>query len=372
MNVPSPTAASTSPEANSNYGQTPIMAYWEVTQSCDLACVHCRAAAVSEPSPFELTASEGFRLLDALAGFGSQKPHLVLTGGDPLKRKDIYELVEYAVKAGLQTSITPSGTPLLTKEALARLKASGVQTVALSLDGSSASHHDRIRQVPGSFERTMAAAHWAKELGLSVQINSLVCAQTVDDLPDVYQRVLDLDADRWSVFFLVNIGRGSLLKPVDPWVGEFILEWLYDLTLGSSRPIIKTTEAHHFRRVALQRQRVTGTSDGYASIRGGFGVRDGAGILFVSHTGEVYPAGFLPISVGNVRRDDVVSLYRDAPLFQQLRDPSQLKGKCGTCEYRVVCGGARSRAWATSGDAFAEDPLCPYQPRPARAAAVLA
>lgn len=376
----------TSPSANSAYGWTPLMAYWEVTQACDLACVHCRAEAVSEPNPFELSTEEGFRLLDAVASFGSPKPHLVLTGGDPLKRRDIYALVEHAVQAGLTTSITPSGTPLLTPEALKQLQASGVRTVALSLDGSNEGRHDRIRQVSGSFERTMAAARWARDLGLSVQINTLVCAQTVDDLSEVYRRVLELDADRWSVFFLVNVGRGTTLRPIDAFICELVLEWLYDLTTESSRPIIKTTEALHFRRVALQRQTAAskqqrawdalsadaagqpassssqGPSAAQASIRQGFGIRDGAGIMFVSHVGEIYPAGFLPLSVGNVRRDDLIRLYREAPLFQQLRDPSQLKGKCGLCEYRVVCGGARSRAWAATGDPLEADPLCIYEP----------
>ncbi len=376
--VPAPSA----PGANFAYARTPIMAYWEVTQSCDLACVHCRAEAVSQRNPLELSKEEGFRLLNALAGFGDPKPHLVLTGGDPLKRPDIYDLIEHAVQAGLQTSITPSGTPLLTRDALVHMQESGIGTVALSLDGSDDRRHDHIRQVPGSFKRTMAAAQWAHDLGLSVQINSLVCAETADDLWGVYQRVLDLDIDRWSVFFLVNVGRGAALQPVSPELCESLLEWLYALTLLAPRPIIKTTEAHHFRRVALQqRPRFTvGYLDGPpvenaasqendtrpemdASIRRGFGVRDGAGIMFVSHIGEVYPAGFLPLSVGNVRHDDPVRLYREAPLFQRLRDPSQLKGKCGICEFRVVCGGARSRAWATTGDPFEADPLCSYQPR---------
>ncbi len=371
--------------AGTAYDQRPMMVYWEVTQACDLACVHCRADAVPWRHPLELSTEEGFHLLEAIASFGDPKPHLVLTGGDPLKRPDLYWLIDRAVALGLTTSITPSATPLLTREAVARLQRSGVQTIALSLDGSSARRHDRIRRVPGSYERTIRAARWVREGGLSLQINSLVCAQTVRDLAGLYERVVRLDADRWSLFFLVPVGRGATLEPIDPFECEAVLEWLYDLALESPRPIIKTTEAHHFRRIVLQRRleaAVLGaparSSNGHAgalpdeapaAIRRGFGIRDGAGIVFISHTGEVYPSGFLPLSAGNVRRDDLVRLYREAPLFRQLRDPSQLKGKCGRCEYRAVCGGSRARAWAATGDPLEADPLCLYQPRAVAAAA---
>jgi len=380
-----PAAFPSTGRAGAAYDQRPMMVYWEVTQACDLACVHCRADAVSWRHPLELSTEEGFHLLEAIAGFGDPKPHLVLTGGDPLKRPDLYWLIDRAVALGLTTSITPSATPLLTREAVARLQRSGVQTIALSLDGSSARRHDRIRRVPGSYEHTIRAARWVREVGLSLQINSLVCAQTVRDLADLYERVVRLDADRWSLFFLVPVGRGATLEPIDPFECEAVLEWLYDLALGSPRPIIKTTEAHHFRRVVLQRRleaAVLGTparsSNGHAgalpdevpaAIRRGFGIRDGAGIVFIAHTGEVYPSGFLPLSAGNVRRDDLVRLYREAPLFRQLREPSQLKGKCGLCEYRVVCGGSRARAWAATGDPLEADPLCLYQPRVVAAAA---
>ena len=364
----------------SRYSRAPLMAYWEMTRACDLACRHCRAEATPWQHPFELTTQEGLRLLDRLAAF-APKPHLVLTGGDPLKRTDVYWLISRATELGLLVSITPSGTPLLTRDALERVRDAGVRTVALSLDGPTARRHDRIRQVPGSFERTVQAARWARELGLSLQINSLVCAETVNELADIHHRVAKLGADRWSLFFLVTIGRGATLGQIDAYEAEAVLDWLYDLAQECPRPAIKTTEAHHYRRIALQRRRAGGepsrdtppgtgsAGKAYADVLRGAGIRDGAGILFISHTGEVYPSGFLPVSAGNIRRDDVVRLYQESPIFVRLRDNAQLKGKCGACEFKTICGGARSRAWAATGDAFAEDPLCVYQPHDYAAAA---
>ena len=370
------------------------MIYWEMTRSCDLACRHCRADAVPWRHPEELTTAAGYRLLEELAGFlepapaardgerrdpsaggrghsgrpGAGAPHLVLTGGDPLKRPDVYELAAYGVSLGLQVSITPAGTPALTREALERLRGCGIKTVALSLDGSTPERHDSIRQVEGSFERTLQGARWAREVGLGLQINSLLCAETADDMPALYRLASALDADRWSVFFLVTVGRGQVLSQIEPEECEALLNWFYDLAARSPRPIVKTTEAHHFRRVALQRQKAARArgevtaGEGEAAIRRGFGIRDGAGIMFISHTGQVYPSGFLPLPVGNVKGENPVTLYRNARLFQRLRDANALKGKCGACEYRTVCGGARSRAWAATGDPLGEDPLCVYQP----------
>jgi AdoMet-dependent heme synthase len=397
---------------DTQFDRVPMMIYWELTRSCDLACRHCRAEAVAWRNPHELTTDQGFRLLEQLAEFsepGAMTPHLVLTGGDPLKRPDVYTFAEHGRQLGLPVSITPSGTPLLTGEAMAKLRDAGIHTLALSLDGSTPERHDRIRQVDGSFARTVEAAGWARELGFSLQINSLVCEETATDLPAVYELAKRLDADRWSVFFLVTVGRGSVLGQVTPDQCEQILEWLYEQTLVSQRPAIKTTEAHHFRRIALQRQKRAaqvapqhsmsgaasstrplstnghvpaptaglrrpdnrpGTgeappghrSGSASSIRRGFGIRDGAGIMFISHTGEVYPSGFLPICAGNVKTDHPVRIYREAPLFVRLRDTSLLQGKCGACEYKAVCGGARSRAYAASGDPMGPDPLCVYQP----------
>jgi radical SAM protein with 4Fe4S-binding SPASM domain len=244
------------------------------------------------------------------------------------------------------------------------LKASGAYSLAFSLDGSTAEAHDRIRGVEGSFERTVAAIGWALEADIPIQVNTLVAAETAPDLSNVYRLVTDLGVQRWAPFFLIGIGRGAVLREVSDAEAETLLEWLITCS-RNPRPIIKTTEAHHYRRIALQQRREVPASDRREPAgRQSWGVRDGVGIIFVSHTGEVYPSGFLPLRVGNVRTDDLVQLYREAPLLQSLRNTDLLKGKCGWCEYRVVCGGSRARAFASSGDPLESDPLCAYQPWP--------
>jgi radical SAM protein len=348
-----------------SYDRGPLMFYWEMTRACDLACRHCRAAAIAQRDPRELTTAEGQRLLESIGAF-EPKPHVVLTGGDPLRRPDLYSLVEYATKRGLVISVTPSGTPSCTKEAITRLRDSGASSVAFSLDGSSERRHDQIRGVEGSFRSTVDAVGWALASGLPVQVNTLVSAETAPDLAEIYRLVSDLGVPRWALFFLIQVGRGAVLNEVEPEAAEEILIWLHERS-QDSRPVIKTTEAHHFRRIATQRRAVDGGSGSQAaSIRRSWNIRDGAGIMFVSHVGDVYPAGFLPIPVGNVRVDDPVHLYREAPLFRQLRDPDQFKGKCGQCEFRIICGGSRARAFAATGDPLESDPLCPYQPGTAR------
>lgn len=347
----------------------PVMLYWEVTRACDLACRHCRAEAIPWRDPQELSTAEGFKLLDAIRGFGEHAPHVVLTGGDPLRRPDLTDLIAYGVRLGLTISVTPSGTPLLTRSALEQIKASGASSVALSLDGSCGARHDRIRGVPGSFVRTVDAIGWALDVGLTVQVNTLVAAETAADLEAVYRLVCQLGVQRWALFFLIGVGRGAVLREVEPTQAEAILEWLYRLA-QRPRPVIKTTEAHHFRRIAAQIRAREHTPaerqanrDHASAIRRGWGIRDGAGIMFISHVGDVYPSGFLPLKVGNVRQDDPVRLYREAPLFRLLREPNRLKGKCGRCEFRVICGGSRSRAYVATGDPMESDPLCVYQPR---------
>ncbi len=347
------------------YAERPLLVYWELTRACELACRHCRAEAVSRRHPRELSTVAGYALLEQLAGFGPPLPHLVLTGGDPLKRPDLFDLISRARSLGFSVAITPSGTYALTQRVVARLKDAGVSILALSLDGSTAARHDALRGVPGSFDWTVQAARWARALGLPLQINSLVCAETRDDLPALLDLVGELGAQRWSLFFLVPIGRGRLLREVEPDEAERIMAWLYQV--APTVPFaIKTTEAPFYRRVVAQRRaherRSGGTPPDLASVRRGHGVRDGNGILFISHVGDIYPAGFLPLPLGNVTRSDPVEVYRRHPLLVSLRDPDRFKGKCGRCEFRFVCGGSRARAWSATGDPLESDPLCPYQP----------
>ncbi len=331
----------------------PLRVYWEVTGACDLACRHCRADAQAARHPDELDTGQALRLLDRLAAFGNPPPHLVLTGGDPLKRPDLFKLIAAARTRRLKVSVSPSATPLLTPYAIQLLKATGVEAISLSLDGSTAERHDAFRGVSGTFVRTLAAARVAELVGLPLQVNTLVAAETLADLPAIYELVRDVGAARWSLFFLVTVGRGAVLRPVTAPQATNLMTWLASLA-GTGKPIVTTTEAPHFRRVM---QQVGGRGRGHAG-----GVRDGNGILFISHTGDVTPAGFLPTVVGNVRQSDVVALYREAPLFVALRAPDGFGGRCGRCEFRWECGGSRARALAAHGDPLAEDPLCDYQP----------
>jgi radical SAM protein len=344
--------------------------YWELTRACDLACRHCRAEAMAGRDAGELDTAEAFRFLEALTGFGRPFPHLVLTGGDPLKRPDFWEILERGAAIGLDLSVAPSGTPLLTAEVIHRLKSAGVQAMSLSLDGSDPERHDGLRGVPGTFERTVAIARTAAEAAIPVQINTLATAETRDDLPAIGDLVGQLGAARWSLFFLIQVGRGRVLGPMAAVECERVLEWLWERA-GQAPYVITTTEAPHYRRVVLQRMRAAGrrSSEG-EPLRRGFGIRDGNGIMFVGHTGEVTPSGFLPLVVGNVRVTSPVTLYRESPLFRALRRPEGFGRRCGRCEYREVCGGSRARAYAATGDPLEDDPLCPYEPLALRGAAL--
>lgn len=359
-----PTIPAPTPSAGYVYGRAPLLVYWEVTRACDLACRHCRADAMAAPLPGELTTPDGLALLGSIAAFGRPLPQLVLTGGDPLTRRDLFELVGEARRLGIGVSLAPAATPLLTGAMLERIANAGIGTISLSLDGSDASRHDDLRGVPGCFDRTMEAAARARELGLGVQVNTLVTADTVDDLPAVYRLVRGLGIVRWSLFFLVPVGRGTILPEVSPARAERLLDWLFERS-AEAPFAIKTTEALHYRRVAVRRLRAAGLDEAAiarTSIGRGFGIRDGNGIVFVSHDGDVSPSGFLPLPVGNVRRRSLVALYRDAPLLRALRDVRRLKGRCGRCPFAPLCGGSRARAFAATGDPLEADPLCPYVP----------
>jgi radical SAM protein len=346
------------------FNRAPMLVYWETTLSCGLACRHCRAEANLEPGPDELSTPDGIRFLDRLTGFGRPYPHVVFTGGDPLRRPDLETLVEAATARGIGASLAPAATSLLTKERLTALRDAGIQTMSLSLDGSTPALHDGFRGVPGTFEGTLEGVRIAHEVGLPLQINTLVTDETLPDLPATYELMKTLGIIRWSLFFLISVGRGSALREISAGDGEKLDHWLYDLS-KTSPFAIKTTEATHYRRVAIKRMQADGLDNAAilaTSVGRGFGVRDGNGIMFVSSNGTVYPSGFLPLPVGNVRVDDPVTLYRTHPVFTGLRDVDQLKGRCGRCEYAEVCGGSRARAYAWTGDVLESDPLCPYVP----------
>jgi radical SAM protein len=348
-----------------SFDEAPFLVIWEVTQACDLACLHCRACAAPDRHPLELTTEEGLRLLDEVRGFGD--PLMVFTGGDPLKRPDLFDLLAYSVRLGLRTTVTPSATALLTTAAVDRFQRCGVARMALSLDGPDAASHDGFRRVPGSFETTLRALRRARAIGLPTQINTTVTRHNLHRLAEMADLVERVGACLWSVFFLVATGRALREDDLTADQYEQVFEFLYE-RLKTAPFDIKTTEAQHFRRYVAQRRKAEKPAAGPAApseriIGRQAGINDGKGLVFISHTGEIYPSGFLPLAAGNVRRDSLREVYRRSPLFQALRNPDRLGGKCGACEYRNLCGGSRSRAYALTGDCFAEDPRCVYEPR---------
>jgi radical SAM protein len=321
-----------------------------------------------QPHPLELTSQEGVEFLRQIRDFGDPLPQLILTGGDPLDRADLFDLIDEARRLGIGVSITPAATSDLTRDVLVRLKEHQVEGLGLSLDGSTPEIHDSIRGVPGTFERTLQAIRWAQELQLPLQVNTLVAEETALEIPAVYELLKPHGVARWSLFFLISVGRGKVLQPLSPKEGEKLMAWIFDISRQAPF-IVATTEAPSFRRVALERMRAEGMSG--EQIRRSrtyrsFGIRDGHGIMFVSNTGDICPAGFLPLVVGNVRRDRVADVYRNAPVFQALHDPTQFDGRCGICEYNALCGGSRARAYGATGDPLASDPFCDYQPQPKR------
>jgi AdoMet-dependent heme synthase len=347
------------------YSMNPALVYWEMTRACSLACRHCRAEAISTPHEWELSHTESKSLLLQIAGFLEPLPHLILTGGDPLRRGDLYDLINEARRLKLMVSITPSATPGLTPDVLAKLRDHEIESIGLSLDGSSAGRHDAIRGVDGCFERTICAAQAASDLGLPVQINTLVFQETAGDLPQIYELLKSFQIMRWSLFFLVSVGRGKMLQPLTPGQGEECMNWVFDVSEAAPFQI-KTTEAPSFRRVALNRMKKAGRASyeiEESSICRGFGIRDGNGIVFVSNQGYIYPSGFLPLAAGNVRSDHLVDIYRHSALFCALHSSALFKGKCGRCEYSAICGGSRARAFALTGDPLASDPFCPHEPQ---------
>jgi radical SAM protein len=353
-----------------DFSKTPMLVYWEVTQACGLACKHCRAEAMPQSHPMELTIVEGEAFLRQLLAFSTPFPHLILTGGDPLRRKDVYSLIDYARQIGLEVSITPSATPELSDAAISNLQEHGIQSLGLSLDGECAARHDSIRGIPGTFERTMSAARHAGRIGLPIQVNTLVSRETAGDLPAIYELLrTGFPVMRWSLFFLISVGRGRALNEVSPEQGEDIMNWVLDL-VPSAPFAVKTTEAPSYRRIAINRMCSAGipTSEiKRSSVYKGFQIRDGHGIVFVSHLGDVYPSGFLPLRCGNVRSNSLVEIYRNSKPFRGLHSPDRFRGKCGECEFRRICGGSRARAFAYTGDELESDPFCPYQPTSAAA-----
>ncbi len=370
--------------ARLDFDRRPMLVFWETTRACLLACRHCRASAIPEPLPGELTTEEGLGFLETLTGFGKPRPVLVLTGGDVLMRRDLDRLIRRARELAVPAAAAPSVTPMLTPERAAELRRLGVKAVSISLDGATPETHERIRQVEGHFAQTLRALELLRARGFTVQVNTVVTRENAAELAAVAELVASAGAAIWEVFFLVRTGRGIGMEELSPAENEDVCHFLYDASRYGF--IVRTVEGPFFRRVAAwRRSDPPGTEAGsryrlgglYESLAGELqtrlgkplgesraqtkGTRDGKGIVFVAHDGEVHPAGFLPLSLGNVRRRDLVGIYRESLLLRDIR-ASRFHGRCGSCEYADLCGGSRARAFAWSGDALGEDPACGYVP----------
>jgi radical SAM protein len=329
--------------------------------------------------PGELTHEDGLRLIDQIREFGEPYPALLLTGGDPLMRADFFDLVQYAKGNGIYVAVAASVTPKLSDETIVRMKQMGVDIMSLSLDSATPETHDRLRGVKGTWQQTIHALQVATQVGLRSQINTTVMRSNVEELADIFHVAKKNGTVAWEVFFLIRTGRGASLESLDAHECEEVMHFLFDAAQYGVP--VRTAEGPHFRRVRAEREKgrgstagavygrlavrlreLEGNPTGQASLKS-TATRDGRGILFVSHDGEVYPSGFLPISTGKVPNDSLNSIYRANHLFVALRDSANLKGRCGVCGFKEVCGGSRSRAFAEFGDPFEEDPACAYVPQ---------
>ena len=367
-----------------DFDLTPFVAIWETTRACDLACRHCRAEAIPDRSPEELSTDQGFALLTQLAEMGT--PICVLSGGDPAKRPDLCALVEHGARTGMRMATIPAATPLLTRQLIRDLKAAGLAQMALSLDGPNSRIHDSFRGVEGAFELTLQAARWAHEDGMPLQINTTFSEHNRESFDEMASLIRELGVVFWEVFFLVPMGRGRELGQMNADQYEHLFARLAAFA-HSVDFIVKITEAPHYRRYLMQKRGSAGVGDGArggapghghgllpAHMRRDFGpggsigvapkgVNSGNGYVFVNYSGEIFPSGFLPYSCGNVKRDSITDIYRSHRVFRELRTPELLKGKCGICEFRHICGGSRARAYAMTGDYLEVEPFCAYEPR---------
>jgi radical SAM protein len=377
MAVPATLTSAVSTRSSVDFALRPMLVFWETTRACLLACRHCRASATTQAPPGELSTAEGFALIDQVAGFGRPYPIMVLTGGDCLLRADLFDLVDYAVSLGIPVCLSPSVTPLLGPAKIDRIARSGIRAVSVSLDGCRGQTHDGVRGIAGHFGTTITAIAQLAAAGITVQVNTTVMGHNVDDLPGIAALLSRLGAHIWEVFFLVQVGRGTGAPTLSAAGHEDVCHFLYDASAYGF--IVRTVEAPFFRRVVMARRagvpapssplyrrlttHLTSLLGEPASRPSAHTAptRDGKGIVFVAHDGQVYPAGFLPLGLGSIRTRPLPDIYRDDPLLKSIR-AARFTGRCGPCEYADLCGGSRARAYATTGDPLGPDPACPYQP----------
>ncbi len=380
----------------------PRLIFWEVTKGCNLRCIHCRATATELSSPLDLPTRKALDLIDEIAAYAS--PILVLSGGEPLFRADIFELAAHATAKGLRVALATNGT-LVTKAIAQKIHDAGVKRVSISLDGANAATHDSFRGIPGAFDAAIRGMKNLQELGMQVQINTTIARHNAAELPAVFELAKSLGADALHTFLLVPVGCGVEIaekQMVPPDEYERILNWFYDKSLEGGIELKATCAPHYFRvmrqrRVADRKaepakaapETAIGPTDMTMPGSTGISLRSqghghpgghpaghpdgmnamtkgclaGSGVCFISHQGEVYPCGYLPVLAGDLRLQKFADVWERSKIFADLRDTDNLTGKCGHCEFRNICMGCRARAYAASGDYLAEEPFCIYEPK---------
>lgn len=342
--------------------KAPRLIAWEITSGCNLNCVHCRGSSTSRVPEGELSTEEAKHFIDEVVEFGN--PILIITGGEPLTRSDVFEIARYGTEVGLRVVLATNAT-LLTPEIAEKLKNSGVQRVSVSLDGAIAETHDSFRGVPGAFSRSLAGIEVLKAAGIPFQINTTISKHNLEEIPATFEFAKEIGAVAYHVFFLVPTGRGQDSDEVSPVEYERVLNWLYDQQKTTDIQL-KATCAPHYFRIMRQRAKkegieITVKTHGYEAMTKG--CLGGTGFCFVSSVGEVFPCGYLPVLAGNIKEQPFREVWEEAEVFKKLRAPEELKGKCGVCEYKLVCGGCRARAYAATGDYLEAEPYCVYTPR---------
>lgn len=349
------------------------LVFWELTARCNLKCIHCRAEALTERQEDELTTEKCFEVIDELCGFSS--PILILTGGEPLYREDIFDIASYATKKGLRVALATNGT-LVDDNIAVRIKESGVKRVSISLDGANPHTHDTFRMIPGSFESAFNGIKNLQKHGIEVQINTTIARHNEDEVPAILDLALNNGIKALHIFMLVPVGCGVQIadsQMLDKKKYEDILSWFYDKTMElRGRMELKATCAPHFFRIMHKKAKdagitITPQTHGMAAVTKG--CLAGSGVMFISRKGIVQPCGYLPVQAGDVTKQSAGDIWSKSDVFLNLRDTSLLKGKCGICEYKKVCEGCRARAYYEKGDYMEEEPYCIYEPLKARAAA---
>ena len=336
---------------------------WETTRNCNLSCVHCRASATQGPISGELNTAASFRLLDQISQVG--KPIIILTGGEPLLRTDIFDIAKYGTDIGLKMVMAPNGT-LITENIAKQMADSGIQRISISLDGADRESHDRFRGVDDAFEGALRGIRLVKDAGIEFQINTTITKTNLHEIPKIQDLAVKLGAVAHHIFLLVPTGRGKYIMDQEITATEYenTLNWFYDQREKTSLQL-KATCAPHYYRILRQRAKQEGKSITFKShgmdavTRGCLG---GTGFCFISHRGIVQPCGFLNVNCGDITQASFADIWNRSDIFLSLRNFDELKGKCGVCEFKKVCGGCRARAYEATGDFLAEEPLCSYQP----------